>query len=115
MRELVAVYGTLKQGRGNHRILETSQYLGDDWVSGFKLYESGIPFAVPTGVPEDRIKVEVYEVTDPDVMDSLDWLEGHPVHYKRKKILPDEWDEKVWVYTYPHDVSHYELNETGVY
>lgn len=80
-KTLVAVYGTLKEGHGNHRLLLSSTLITKgktdpiyDMVSmgGFPSIISG----------EKSVDVEVYEVTSL-VLDSLDSLEGHPHFYKR--------------------------------
>lgn len=76
---LVAVYGTLKQGYGNNRILQggNASLLSEGIVRGFKLYDSGFPVAAHS--ENDSIKVEVWDVFDDSMrtLDRLDSLEGH--------------------------------------
>lgn len=72
----VIVYGTLKKGFSNHRLLQTSKFLGKALTKNkYKMTRSGIPF-VNEDIPETQITGEVYEV-DPENMPSLDRLEGY--------------------------------------
>lgn len=82
MENIVAVYGTLKQGHGNHYYLTDSEFLGKGVSLGsFLLGHSSFPAVVPhkNGVP---IVVELYSVSGRTLM-QLDRLEGVPTFYKR--------------------------------
>ena len=94
--ELLAVYGTLKRGQGNHRVLpEGSVLLGTTRLLGWVMYDLGAyPTIVPSEDKRDSVFVEVYEV--PDLV-STDYLEGYPNHYDRKKVDVKLVGE-VWVY-----------------
>ncbi|WP_041440137.1 gamma-glutamylcyclotransferase [Thermovibrio ammonificans] len=79
------VYGSLKRGYWNNRLLRKCRYLGTGVTKEpFKLYSVGFPYAVPDsrGLP---VKGEVYEV-DLKTLKDLDNLEGCPNHYKRKLV-----------------------------
>lgn len=75
-KHLVAVYGSLRQGFGNHRLLVGSKFLGDDDIyGGYKMYSLwGYPGVIKAD-GNHRIKIEVYEVDDM-TLQSLDRLEG---------------------------------------
>lgn len=91
----VAVYGSLRKNLHNHRLLETSDFLGDDKINNFSMYSLGsFPFIIPTET-EKTIDVEVYEVT-PEVFASLDRLEGYPSFYNRMEV--DTSHGKSWIY-----------------
>lgn len=109
----VAVYGTLKQGFGNHRLIQQDP-IAIGKVSGHRLYQSGIPFLVEDATSEYDVQVEVYEVDD-EKLQSLDWLEGHPSCYCRKQLQVETEDDTItaWVYQYPHPVGV--ENTTGIY
>lgn len=112
MTTRVAVYGTLKQGFGNHRLID-AEPVEHGVVRGHRLYESGIPFLVEDKTSDYDVVVEVYDV-DADTLESLDWLEGHPSFYCRKEldiILADGDVTSAWVYQYPHPSG--EENTTG--
>jgi gamma-glutamylcyclotransferase (GGCT)/AIG2-like uncharacterized protein YtfP len=110
----VGVYGTLKRGFWNHRLLRGSDYIRDAVVSGFRLYESGIPFAMEDEASPYPLSIEVYRVDD-TILQRLDMLEGHPTAYERKPFNVD--GDEVWIYTYNHEgvTQHTTLNTTGVY
>lgn len=71
----VAVYGSLKSGRGNSHILNGSEFLGTGVLNGFDMYKvcTAFPCILPGG---GNCVVEVYEV-DSDTLDRLDCLEGY--------------------------------------
>ena len=70
----VFVYGTLKKGHGNHRLLENSRFIGEDSITGFDMYSTG---GFPAVIPGDGVVFgELYEVT-PEELESLHRLEGY--------------------------------------
>lgn len=95
MEKLVFVYGTLKSGCWNNSFLGDSELVSEDLTEdSFVLTDCGYPYMVPendceglTGATPMPVKGEVYKVTDPNVMSSLDALEGvaHN-HYKHLTI-----------------------------
>lgn len=106
---IIAVYGTLKWGEGNHRLLDGSLYLGDGMtVDKMRLVISGLPFLIEN--PHDdghHVDVECYAVDD-RTLRAIDGLEGHPHFYCREKIKIDLENEIVdaWVYMIPDDGRH---------
>ena len=82
----VFVYGTLKRGYGNNRLLRDAKFI-DSGVTlmPYDLRDLG---AYPVVVDRKRARVagEVYEVTKEELK-RLDGLEGYPNMYGRKKIL----------------------------
>lgn len=109
---LVAVYGSLKQGNGNHLLLDGSEFKGvDGTLPEYTMYSMG-GFPCVTEGGSTSIHVEVYEVED-GVFNRLDRLEGYPSFYNRKEI--DTMYGKAWMY-YIKDGSYLgELNivDTG--
>jgi gamma-glutamylaminecyclotransferase len=93
--ELYAVYGTLKRGFPNHRILADSEFLGRDWTDPeFIMVDLGaFPGVIPAGC--DAISVEVYRV-DRETELKLDRLEGYPGFYQ--KIVVDTKFGSAWMY-----------------
>lgn len=100
MMHHVAVYGSLKKGFGNHRLLRHSTYLGEEWVEGWTMYHLGGFPAVAETENYDVVKVEVYLVDD-ETLGRLDGLEGYPHFYNRKEIETN-WGD-AWIYF--HDVA----------
>lgn len=102
---LVAVYGTLKIGKGNHSLLSNAIYMGTAKTKDpMRLCVISLPYLV-RGKSENgkNVLVELYYVDD-DTLYALDRLEGHPVHYKREKMTftPEESifsnEVEAWVY-----------------
>ena len=81
----IAVYGTLRRGWGNNRLLADSKFVdaGKTKVK-YTMYASGIPF-VSSHKPTSNIHVEVFDVPEEDVP-RVDGLEGHPNWYQRRPI-----------------------------
>lgn len=69
----VAVYGTLKRGRSNHRLLRGACFLGEDCLPGLRLYDLGSYPGAVTG-RSVGIAVEVFSIRDTH-LPKLDWLE----------------------------------------
>lgn len=70
---LVAVYGSLKKGFGNHFLLEKSRFVDTLSLSGYDMYSLGRFPAIVRG--SGTITVELYDV-DCETLERLDRLEG---------------------------------------
>ena len=84
---LVFVYGSLKSGFGNNRLLESSEFIGDalTLASKFDMISlGGFPGVVSGG--QKRISGEVYSVSD-DTLSRLDVLESNGSFYTREKTI----------------------------
>jgi gamma-glutamylcyclotransferase (GGCT)/AIG2-like uncharacterized protein YtfP len=81
----VFVYGTLRQGEGNHRLLLSARFVGEaSTAAGFALYDLGaFPGLVHEGA--GTVAGEVYDV-DAETLAALDRLEGVPSFYRRERI-----------------------------
>lgn len=91
----VAVYGTLKQGHGNHTLLRDATYIGATVTEPtFTMYNLGA-FPAIEAEGDTPISVEVYEVDD-DTFERLDRLEGYPNFYNRR-VVDTEYG-KAWIY-----------------
>jgi len=58
----IAVYGSLKRGRYNHPMLESSKFLGNTTLKGTLYRVSSYPALVDDG--ENEYEAELYEVDD---------------------------------------------------
>lgn len=109
MTYLVFVYGSLKRNYYNHRLLETSEFIGEATTKPFyRLYNLG---SFP-GLKEDNengkaIQGELYLVND-ETLKRLDRLEGTPHFYIRKDLQIENIDEQVQGYIFNQDVSWYD-------
>jgi len=101
----VAVYGSLRQGFGNNRLLEGVKLLGTTRSTAeYKMISlGGFPGVKKEG--NTSIVLEIYETDDPTVLKRLDWLEGfkeegHPYNM-------------YIIYTYNSDISDKDNIESG--
>lgn len=101
----VAVYGSLREGLGNHGCL--SDYgavkLGEHVLEeGYRMVSlGGFPAVLEAAQDEQtNIHIEVYQVDD-QCLAILDSLEGHPDWYERQKVATP-W-KNAWMYVMPED------------
>lgn len=107
MKRLVAVYGTLKQGQGNHRVMGKSKLLGTHVTEAkYTMYDNGgFPFVYNQG--NTPITIEVYEVTDRETSDNINRLEG----YSGTRDNPRNWYDTVDVDT-PYGLAEMFITKT---
>ena len=106
--ELLAVYGTLKRGKSNHRVIERGcVYHGTTWVTGWTMYDLGAYPAIVPDTEDGAISVELFGV--PDLV-ATDRLEGYPGYYNRKQINTPQG--KAWIYYM--DPGKYDLTDIQI-
>ena len=115
MKKLIAVYGSLRKGFGNHYIVENSKYLGDFQTKPeFSLYSLGFyPGLKLNG--NTSITMEVYEVND-KTAERVDRLEGytpggHNTFYDKIPIETPYGEASVYIYV--NDIPQERLVESG--
>lgn len=93
---LVAVYGSLRKGLGNHRVISqdsTHELLSTERIGGWEMYSyGGFPY-ISQG--EGEITIEVYKVDDKTLV-PLDRLEGYPSFYNRMQVETSQG--LAWIY-----------------
>ncbi len=90
----VFVYGSLRRGEYNHRLLAGAEYGGEARVQGFALYSLG---AYPMAIAGRGCLVgELYHCT-PALLRQLDRLEEHPHVYQRQWVALTDGRE-AWLY-----------------
>ncbi|MBB5349447.1 gamma-glutamylcyclotransferase [Desulfoprunum benzoelyticum] len=86
MHYLVFVYGTLKKGFSNHRLLTGAEFVGAaQTLEKFAMYYST---GTPIVLKEEAVSPifgELYRV-DEKILAALDSLEGHPDWYRREQV-----------------------------
>jgi gamma-glutamylaminecyclotransferase len=116
--ERVFVYGTLKRGHGNYRVMQEARgrFIGEGRLEGALLFNLG-PFPgvklIEGGI--SSVRGEVFEVP-PEGLRRLDRLEGHPTFYRRQEVevrLSDGTSTTAWVYEYQGRVEMGDLVEDG--
>lgn len=97
------VYGTLKRGWGNNRLLEGAKFVGEAYShKSYALANGGFPIAYTKyreGFPMLPIKGEVWSVNDSHIA-RCDRLEGHPDWYRRNTIQATVNGDDVETYIY---------------
>ncbi len=102
--EYIFVYGSLRKGFWNHKhYLKNSKFIGKGKTKEkYAMYADIIPYVVENE-KISHIVGEVYEV-DKKTLERIDYLEGHPNYYFRKKVpivLETGKEIKAWMYFYP--------------
>ena len=91
---LVAVYGTLKRGGSNHRLLAGSKMvLQGTTCNKYRMVATGVPFVLPYNSEGHNIDIETYALDD-GTLEQVDRLEGHPNWYKREVVCVKDKDDK---------------------
>lgn len=94
--ENVFVYGSLKRGFGNHRVVKNSVFIGPTITKeAYEMVSLGY-FPGLTKNPVAPICGELYSV-DKKTMRDLDRLEGNGSFYNREKVMLNN-GTKAWVY-----------------
>lgn len=98
----VFVYGSLKKGCYNHRLMKNSEFIGNGTVDNMLLYSLGaFPAIIPAKENEKSfaVKGEVYEV-NAETLKMLDKLEGNGHFYTRelRTINTSIGPLEAWVY-----------------
>lgn len=111
MNKIVAVYGTLRKGYGNHAILAEGkcEFLGQDTISGYDMYTNG---GFPMIVEGTRdIVIEKYRVTDETTMRRLDRLEGYNPESDKgmylRRTIKDSEENDIDIYIWNLGISGY--------
>lgn len=101
--DLVFVYGTLKRGHGNHRVMQQAggEFVGEALTAEkFPLVVDGLPYLLDRSGEGHHVQGELYRVTDPEGWIRLDRLEGHPRFYRRRVIACEVGGASVEAWTY---------------
>ena len=82
----ICVYGSLRKGMGNHRIIEHATLLSKEIVAlPFEMIDMGSYPGLIRSKDINDIEVEVYEV-DLSTYQRVERLEGYPSFYSREPI-----------------------------
>ncbi len=102
----IFIYGTLKSGEVNHRVLEHANavyiQVGKTTLKIFSMVQGMYPELYKNG--DEHVTGEVWSVPE-DSIYILDAFEGHPVLYKRDLILIDIDGETIECQTYFKEVE----------
>lgn len=118
-KPLVFVYGTLKRGFGNHRVMLLA---GGHFVCEGKtlehlpLIQRGLPYLLDQPGRGRQVEGEIFRIPDRSGWRHLDLLEGHPDFYRRRltDILGSDGETyEAWTYflARDHQNIHFESSE----
>jgi len=114
---LVAVYGTLKQGFGNHALLAQAEYIGRDALAQISLYDIG-PYPGARLETSLGIEVEVYAVSQTELA-QLDLLEEYDAADPARGLYTRELLETrfglAWVYLYQGELFNQPCLRSGAW
>jgi gamma-glutamylaminecyclotransferase len=104
--EYVFIYGTLKRGERNHRLLAGEQFAGEAVTEPlYQLYDCGTYPALVEDTANGRaVRGEVYLV-GPATLRQLDALEAAPHLYQLLPVRLAGFDRPVKAYLYRKDVG----------
>lgn len=114
----VFVYGTLKQGHGNHRLLESSELVGKATAEGIAIHaakHSPFPFAMRS--TKQTAHGEVYKINN-FTLNKLDKLEGTPCFYQRETTLchlASGEQIECWIYLSPRHAKQLPILRNGIW
>ncbi|NOQ30504.1 MAG: hypothetical protein GQ570_05200 [Helicobacteraceae bacterium] len=112
--ELLFVYGSLKKGFDNHKLLEKStKRLGKaKTVSKFAMFEDtfgNYPYLILK--PITKVEGELYQINRKELLERIDEFEGTPEYYQRKKIKVKTHHGIKYAYTYVRETSEMPANQ----
>lgn len=115
--KLLAVYGTLKRGYGNNRLISDWKFVGTTRIKGFDMYQMGFPMIFHG---DGEITIEVFEIPDrPGALRNVDYLEGYNPNrndnnfYLREEIDTEYGKAFIYVGADRARSSHLPLIEDG--
>lgn len=115
-KQLISVYGTLRKGGYNHRIIEKAKYIGSfESKPIFTMYSINDAFPALKLGGNNSIVIEVYEI-DNTTLKKVDGLEGYNPQgktnlYDRKKIFTPYGES--YIYIYEGNIGNSKVIESG--
>ena len=102
------IYGTLKRGSPQNRLLTGQQFLGTaETLPQYRLYENGLyPCLVHDQDHGTTVHGELWTVTE-QTLASIDEYEGAPSVFSRQPIAIAGQEAPVWAYFFLGDVSSF--------
>ncbi len=112
--QFLFVYGTLKKGHGAHVLMADCEYVRDQTLHGYALYDDGLPVVIQ-GAPKDVVHGELYKVWD---WTKLDRYEGfYPDNIEgslyRRVSFPNLEDLDIHFYLYNGPMSEGAVKRTN--
>jgi gamma-glutamylcyclotransferase (GGCT)/AIG2-like uncharacterized protein YtfP len=95
MPHLLFIYGTLKSGEVNNRMMDGAKLMGEALtMDEYDLFADGLPYLIGGG--RYSVRGELWMVMTDQHLHDLDLFEGHPGFYRR---------DLIWLVDQPADVQ----------
>jgi gamma-glutamylcyclotransferase (GGCT)/AIG2-like uncharacterized protein YtfP len=106
---ILFAYGTLRRGAPKHELLAgRATWLGPASAAG-RLFDLGaFPGLVPALAPGDRVRGDLFAITDADreaLLEALDRYEGASFERVQRSVLGPDGPALAWLYAYRGDVD----------
>lgn len=102
--EFLFAYGTLQRGLKYHYFLERNgaRFVGSAQLpDAYPLLQLEYPCLLDEPGSGEPVSGEIYQILSPAAWRDIDWLEDHPIEYRRRLLdLHPPWHLRVWVYFY---------------
>lgn len=115
MRQLIAVYGSLRAGCCGHHLLAEMEYLGQEVYSGLCLYNLG-PYPAAIAHPNTSVTLELYRIdaqTLARLDDFEDYLPDDPAASLYRRDLIQSRYGQCWIYLYNRPLAGYQPVQGG--
>lgn len=99
MEYTVFTYGTLMQGRINHRLMQGAKFLGEYRLKGYKMYDMGRYPGIVPAEEHHTVLGECYRI-DGQMLIKLDQLEEEGSLYRRTSVTVSRDHVPLEVFTY---------------
>lgn len=122
--ERLFVYGTLKTGLSNSRMIGPAIKTGENWLEGFELWTDRYPYILKVKDKKKKVFGEIYKVPQDYLFNQLDRFEGCPQEdesikdnpYAYQRIWIKDQHNGIWTYTRNnHTTEERKLIENGIY
>lgn len=107
----LAVYGTLKKGFPNHRVIQNCKFIGEyETLPIFTMYSLG-PYPAVVHHGNTSITIEIYKIESEEIAKKLDRLEGYPTLYIKEIISTEVGDLIIYLFNQP--ICNYKVITSG--
>ena len=105
--KIIAVYGSLRAGMGNHGLISHSKLLETRQINlPYKMISLGGFPGLVADTQENEITIELYEVDQPTYQ-RVERLEGYPSFYDKYPFALPEYESPIEIYILNEEDGYY--------
>lgn len=105
--KIIAVYGSLRQGMGNHGLISHSKLIETKQINlPYKMISLGGFPGLIADTKENEITIELYEV-DQATYQRVERLEGYPSFYDKYSFTLPEYELPIEIYVLNEEDGYY--------